>query len=164
MSCNAYMMRRAYFAEKAGSWEGFKEAFRDQDEISEWALARVEEASDKVASDDVGRLSIAQDILRKSTDFLKRITAPASGVGSVTLSHVCPYCNCLPLEDYTRSVSSGHGDGSNRLKKQCSLAGQYDWRAPKRLLVIQLSAHAHDAKVFKSARSTTRLSVKAPTN
>ena len=63
------MMRRAYFAGKAGSWEGFKEAFRDIGEISEWAFAGVEEAYDKVASEDVGRLSIAQDILRKSTDF-----------------------------------------------------------------------------------------------
>ena len=42
------------------------------------------------------RLSIAQDILRKSMDF----SAPIDGVGGVTLSDVCPRCHCFPLEDY----------------------------------------------------------------
>ena len=36
---------------------------------------------DKVALEDIGRLSIAQDILRESTDFLRRIIAPVSGTG-----------------------------------------------------------------------------------
>ena len=61
MSCNA--LRRAYHAEKAGSWEGFKEALQDKGKISEWAFAGVKEAYDKGASEDVGRLSIAHDIL-----------------------------------------------------------------------------------------------------
>ena len=95
MSCNACVMRRACYAEKTGGWEGFKGAFRDKGEISEWAFAGVGEAYEKVASEDVGRLSVAHDILRKSTDFLSRILSPASGVGSVTLSCVCPYCTCF---------------------------------------------------------------------
>ena len=33
---------------------------------------------------DMGRLSIAQDIFRKSSDFLRRTIAPASGVGGRT--------------------------------------------------------------------------------
>ena len=89
MSCNAYVMRRAYYAKKAGC-ESFTEAFRDKGEISEWAFAGVKEAYDKVASEDVGRLSIAQDIFRESTDFSRRSIALASGVVSVTLSCVCP--------------------------------------------------------------------------
>ena len=44
MNRNADMMRRAYHAERAGSWEGFKEEFRDKGEINEWAFARAEEA------------------------------------------------------------------------------------------------------------------------
>ena len=67
-------------------------------ELSEWALARTMEAYDKVASEDVGRLSIAQNILPKSTDFLRRIMAPASGAGGMTLLYVCPHKSCFPLE------------------------------------------------------------------
>ena len=36
MSCNAYIMRRAYYAGEAGSWEGFKRC-SETGEISEWA-------------------------------------------------------------------------------------------------------------------------------
>ena len=46
MSCNAYMIRRAYYAGRSGNCEGFKEEFRDTGEISEWAFARIEEACD----------------------------------------------------------------------------------------------------------------------
>ena len=34
MGCNGYMMRRAYYAERSGNWEGFKEKFRKTGEIS----------------------------------------------------------------------------------------------------------------------------------
>ena len=55
----------------------------------------------------------------------------------------------------THGGCSGHGDGSNRKKKQCrwwcaACGGLYDWRVPNRLLVIQVSAKAHEAKVFKA--------------
>ena len=56
-----------------------------------------EECYEKVESEDVGRLSIAQDILRKSAGFVRRIIAPIDGVGSVTLSYVCPHCHCFLL-------------------------------------------------------------------
>ena len=73
----------------------------------------------------------------------------------MTLSHVCPHCKCFPLEDYIWWVSSGHGDGNNRKKKQCcwwcaACGGQYDWRAPTRILVIQASADPHEAKAFRA--------------
>ena len=49
----------------------------------------------------------------------------------------------------------GHGDGNNRKKKHCNwwcaaCGGQYEWRAPNRILVAQLGANANDAKVFKA--------------
>ena len=130
--CNAYMMRRAYYAVKSGNWEGFKEEFQEKGKFSEWTCARLKEAYDKVALEDVGRLSIAQDILRK--------IAPVDGMGGVTLSCVCPHCSCVPLEDYIWWVSE-HG------KRQCSWwcavrGGQFDWRAPNRILVIQLSSRS----------------------
>ena len=87
---------------------------------------------EKVESEDMGPPSITQAILRKSTDFLRRIIAPIGGVGGVTLSYVCPHCHCFPLEDYyIWRVSSGH------CEKQCNwwcatCGGQYDWRASNR--------------------------------
>ena len=68
--CNALMMRRAYNAGKSGNWESFKEEFREKGKLGEWTFERLQEAYDKVALEDIDRLSVAQDILRKSTDFL----------------------------------------------------------------------------------------------
>ena len=59
-------------------------------------------------------------ILCVQVRFPRRITAPIAGVGDVTLSHVCPHCHCFPLEDHIWWVSSQHGEGNNRTKKQCS--------------------------------------------
>ena len=47
----------------------------------------------------------------------------------------------------------GHGDGTNRTKKQCSwwcaaCGGQHEWRAPTRILVVQIGVDADRAKVF----------------
>ena len=100
---------------------------------------RIREAYEKVAKDGIGRLGIVQEILRKSTDFLRRIIAP---VGGVTLSYVCPSCNSFSCEDHSWWVSSGHDDGNNWKKKHCNwwcaaCGGQYEWRAPKRILVVQ---------------------------
>ena len=116
---------------------------------------RLQEAYDKVAMEDIGCPSIAQVTLRRNTDFLRRIIAPVSGVGSVTLSCVCPHCSCFPLADQIRWVPCGHGDGTNRKEKQCSWwcaagGGQYEWRAPTRIWVVQIGVDADRAKVFKA--------------
>ena len=86
--CNAPIMRRACNAKKSGNWERFKEEFRNEGKLCEWTFERLHEAYDKVAMEDIGHLSIAQEILRQSTDSLRRIIAPMSGVGGVTLSNV----------------------------------------------------------------------------
>ena len=75
-------------------------------------------------AEDEGRSSIAQDILRQSTDFLTRNIAPNDGVGG-------PHCHCFRLKTifggshpgmegagrstdgavcWTPSVASGLGD------------------------------------------------------
>ena len=77
------------------------------------------------------------------------------GMGGVTLSCVCPHCNSFPLEDSIWWVSNGHGDGNNSKKKQCSwwcavCGGKYEWRAPNRILVVQLGINAIEAKIFKA--------------
>ena len=105
--------------------------------------------------DDIGRLSIAQEIPRKSTDFLRRIIAPVDGEVSHVLPYVCPRCGCFPVDDYIWWVSTGHGDGNNRKKKHCNwwcaaCGGQYEWRAPNRILVVQIGVNANEAKVFQA--------------
>ena len=110
---------------------------------------KVRECYNEVEAEDEFRLSIKQDILRQSTDFLWGIIVPTGGVEGVTLSYVWPHGHCFPLVDCFWWVSSGHG------KKQCNwryaaCAGQYDWRAPNRVLVIQDSTDHREATVFRA--------------
>ena len=152
--------RRVSYAGKSGDWESCLEEFRQDDKLSVWAGIKVKECYEKIESEDVCLLSIAQDILRKSKALLRRSVAPNDGVGGVTLSYVCPLCHCFPLEDYIWWVSSGHGDGKEKKTKQrnwwcAACGGQYDWRAPNRVLVVPDSAGPREAKVFR-ARNATR--------
>ena len=66
-----------------------------------------------MTQEDDQRKSIVQQILQKSTDFLRRIIAPVGGQGGVTLSCACSHCHRFPIEDDIWWVSTRHG------KKQC---------------------------------------------
>ena len=66
--------------------EEFKERYRDGEKSSEWTLERIREAYEKVARDEIRRMGVVQEILRKSTDILRRVIAPVGGKGGVTLS------------------------------------------------------------------------------
>ena len=151
-SCEA--QKCGYRLQCPSNWEIFKEECGKEGKLCEWTIERLQEACDKVALEDIGRLSIAQDRLRNNTDFLRRVIAPVGGMG-VTLSYVCPRCNCFPLDDNTWWVSTGHGDGNNRKKKHCNWwcaarGGQYEWRAPNMVFVVLIGANADRAKVFKA--------------
>ena len=94
-----------------------------------------------------------QDILCKSKDFLRRFNATVGEVGGVALSYVCLCCRCLPLEDYSWWVSSGHVDGDNRKRKQCNwlcaaYVGLFYWRAPNSALVIQDTEDLRESEKF----------------
>ena len=61
----------------------------------------------------------------------------------------------FPLEDYIWWVSTEHRDGSKSKKKQrnwwcAACCGQYDLRAPNRVLVIQDSTDSREANVFRA--------------
>ena len=60
---------------------------------SEWAFDRIKEAFDLVAKDEAEKMSIVQEIMLISTDYLRRIIAPVGGQGGVTMSYLCPNCN-----------------------------------------------------------------------
>ena len=100
-----------------------------------------------MAKDEAGRLNVVSGIILKSTDFLRRIIAPAGGQGGVTLSYLCPNCNSFPLEDCMWWVSVG--------KKHCSWwcaiwEERFERRAPNRLVVVQTGDSASQAKAFKT--------------
>ena len=73
-------MRKAYRAGKEGAWV----------KRSVWASVKVRECNIEAGQKEEDRKSTAQQILQKSTDFLRRIIAAVEGNGGATLSHVCP--------------------------------------------------------------------------
>ena len=145
--CGPQTVRRGYLAMKNGCWEDLKKRSRKEGKSSEWTLERIREAYEEVDA-----WGLVQEILRKSTDFLSRVIAPMEWEESLCrmFAHIA---TVFPLEDYTWWVSTGHGDGNSRKKRHCSWwcaarGGQHEWRAPKRILVVQLGTNANEAKVF----------------
>ena len=88
-----------------GTWEEYKETFREIVKASEWVFDRMQEALDLVARDEASKVSIVQEIVFKSTDCLRRIIAPVGGQGGVKMSYQCPHCNSFRLEYYVWWVS-----------------------------------------------------------
>ena len=133
-----------------------KERYRKEEKSSEWTTSKeYAKLTRKWQRMKLDVRAIVQEILRKSTDFLRRVIAPVGGMGGVTWSYVCPHCNSFLLEDYIWSVSRGHGDGNNGKKKHCSwwcavCGGKYEWRASNRILVVQLGTNANEAKIFEA--------------
>ena len=63
------------------------------------------------------------------------------------MSYVLPHCLRFPLKDYI--WSSAHA------KKQCNYlcaacGGQYNWKVPNRVLVMQDSTDRREAEVFRA--------------
>ena len=99
-----------------------------------------------MAQDEAREVSIVQEIMLKSTDYLRRIIAQVGGQGGVTVSYLCPNCNSFPLEDYVCRVNAG-----KTTKWWCAICGEkYYWRQPNRLLVVQTGDSFEQAKVFKA--------------
>ena len=58
-------MRHAYYAGRSGNWDSNKEEFQKDGRLSAWASFQVRECSEKVESEEKGRLIIAKDILSR---------------------------------------------------------------------------------------------------
>ena len=110
---------------KNGTWEEYKETFRKKMKASEWAFDRMKEAFELVAQDETENVSIVQEIMLRSTDYLWRIIGKVGGQGGLTMCYLCPHGNSFPLEDHiwTRWL--------------CAICGEkYDWKQPDRLSVL----------------------------
>ena len=80
------------------------------------------------ASEEAEKVSIVQEIMLKSTDYLRRIIAPVGGHGRVTMSYLCPHCNSFPSEEYVWWVS-----GRKHTKWWCAICGEkHDWKQRNR--------------------------------
>ena len=67
----------------------------------------------------------------RSTDYLRRIIAPAGGQGGVTLSYVCPHCNSFHWKTTFGGFQLGRSTaaGGVRFVEKSMIGG-----APNRLL------------------------------
>ena len=59
----------------------------------------IQESFEKVAKDEARKLSTVQEVMLRSTDYVRRIIAPPAGQGGVTMSWLCPHCNRFPEEE-----------------------------------------------------------------
>ena len=102
------------------------------------SFERIREAHEKVAKDEIGRLGIVQEILKKSTDFF------AAGHRASRWNGRCHLVVCLPaLKQFSfGGLQSAGIDGDTE--------ANYEWRAPNRILVVQLGTDANEAKVFSA--------------
>ena len=92
--------------------------------------------------------SMVQQILQKSTEFLRRIIVPVGRPGGATLSYRCPHCHRCPLEDYIWWVLRHGEKQSNWWCAACG--GQCDWRNSNRVLVFLDTTDRGEAKVFRA--------------
>ena len=93
--CTHRMMKQSFLALEGGDWGEYKSTFRTEVKAAEWTFDRIKEAFEKVAKDEARKLSIVQESMIRSTDYLRRIIA-----GSVTMSYLCTHCNSFPMEDF----------------------------------------------------------------
>ena len=100
-------------------------------EASECAFDTITEAFELVAQDEARKVSIVQEIMIRSTDYLRRIITPVGGHGGVTMSYLCSNCNSFPFGRL-------HLGEKGRNNWWCAICEEkYDWKQPNWLLVVQ---------------------------
>ena len=110
---------------------------------TEWSFEKIKEAFEVVARDEERMVSIVQEIMFKSADYLRRIIAPVGGQGGVTMSFLQQLLFGGP------HLVGLWGKGSNNW--WCAICGEtYDWKQPDRLMVVQTGEGIEQAKVFKA--------------
>ena len=94
-----------------------------------------------MAQDEAEKVSIVQEIMLRSTDYLRRIIAPVGGQG-VTVSYLQQF-------PFGRLRLVGHC--RKNTKWWCVISGEkFNWRQSNRLLVVQTGESVEQAKVFKA--------------
>ena len=92
-SCGKSLSRQ-----RDGSWEEFRQGCREKEKSSEWTLEKIRETYEKVAKEEIGRLGIVQEILKKiltSVESVRgvrawRITSRSASLNRLQMLHVDP--------------------------------------------------------------------------
>ena len=98
LRCEGLFMRQAYIALKSGDWEIFLGIFLGIGKLNVWTSAKVREFHTVV--EENGADSIAQDVWRKSTDFLRRIIVAIEGQRGHCVA-------CVPTSVRLKTTSGG---------------------------------------------------------
>ena len=75
--CTHRMMKRGFFCVEKWRVGEYKITFRTEVKATGWAFDRMKEAFEQVAKDEARKLSTVQEIMIRSTDWLRLIIAPA---------------------------------------------------------------------------------------
>ena len=84
MQLAGMMVRRAIRAGRSDNWSELMKS----DELNPWMMAKLQESYHQARQEDDQRKSIVQQVMQKSTDFLRRIIAPAEGQSGHTVVRV----------------------------------------------------------------------------
>ena len=95
--CSESVMKKGFTAFKMERGKNIKETFKEMMRASECAFDRIKEAFDLVAKDEAEKMSIVQEIMRKSTDYLRRQVKPWDGDHFITLPEEMG-CGCAKLK------------------------------------------------------------------
>ena len=77
------------------------------------------------------------------------------------MSYVCPHCHAFRLRTTSDGCHRGAATSTKKNEKHChwwcaACGGQYDWRAPNRVFVVQDSTDPREAKVIRTHSASQR--------
>ena len=121
------------------------------EELDPWMMEKLWESYYQARQENDPRKSIAQKVMKKSTDFLRRIIAQLK-------DRVCPHCHRCPREDHIWWVSMRHGRNSVTGGEQRAAASSTGGK-PNRILVTQDRVDGSETKVFRSSRKINRITL-----
>ena len=123
--------------------------------LTVWAGVKLKECYDEVERENAGRKTIAQQIVHKRTDFLRRIKASYDGSGGITLSYIRPHSHRsytvigtrlkISLVGSPPGTERSNATGGAQLVENNTIGGT---RTESR--ISRRERHACDAKVFRA--------------
>ena len=115
-------------------------------EVIWWALGTIREAYEKVVREEAGRLGIVRENWRKSTDFLR------ANLCAGRWNERSHFVVCLPaLQQFSSGGLYLVGiDGEEARQLVVCKSVRYEWRAPNRILVVQLGTNDDEAKASRA--------------
>ena len=141
------MMKQGFLALNSGEWEEYKNTFRNEVKVSEWALDRTTEASEKVAK---GLLKKAEHRPRNH-DRKYRVLATHHASRESKEALRCHTCaRFVKVSRWKTTFGGSLGDKGAIIGGAQLVEKKYSWRQPNRLLVEHTGDSVNQAKVFRA--------------